>query len=416
MYRYACFLLLTALVMLVSGQDTAPAAALSLDSAIGLGLKSNPELKASWQKVKASKGRFWSAISPPATEMTISRSGIPKGKALNDYGEKTLEFSQAIEFPTNYVLRGSRQSIEQDIAETEYAMTKTAVIARVKAAYYKAFAVQEQIKVDQDNLAIAKDFVTKAEIRHKVGEGTGLEKMTAKVQYSEAVNNLEIQKNERTQAFTELNFSMGFGKTEVKEYRLTDTLCAAALSMTLEQLLDMAAKSNPRFKISELQVKGASVDRALAWSSILPNFGLGYCKQTIVGDNSYYGVSLGVSLPIWFLLEQKGKVQEASGNLSAARADLQAADNSLSAAIRNAYAEFRKAERQVQFYKDDILPQAEEIYRAASKSYEAGEITYVEFLQARQTLISAKCSYVDALLAYHLSIVAIEETVGTRLN
>lgn len=414
MYKYSCLFLLAVGVMFVSGQDAIPP--LSLDSAIQIGLKNNPEIKSAWQKVKASKGRFWSAISPPPTDFTLSRNGIPKGQSLNQYGERTMEVGQAIEFPTNYVLRGSKQSIEQNITENEFTLTKVSVASKVKTAYFKAFAVQEQLKVDKDNLSIAQNFVKKADIRHQVGEGTSLEKLTAKVQYTEALNNLDIQKNHLVLAFINLNFAMGFGKNEAKEYRLTDTLCSDSLNLTQEQLMDMAVTVNPRYNISRLQVRTASVERALAWSSFLPGFCLGYSRQTVVGDNSYYGVSLGVSVPIWFLLDQKGRVQEASAALSMARADMQTADNALYAAVRNAYAEFKKEARQVQFYKEDILPQAEEVYRTASKSYEAGEITYIEFLQARQTLISAKCGYVDVLLAYHLSIVAIEEAIGNKIN
>jgi outer membrane protein TolC len=69
----------------------------------------------------------------------------------------------------------------------------------------------------------------------------------------------------------------------------------------------------------------------------------------------------------------------------------------------------------VKLYLSDILPQAEEVYRSASASYDAGEITYLEYLQARQTLINAKSNYINVLFSYNLSIYTLEETVGQSL-
>jgi heavy metal efflux system protein len=98
-----------------------------------------------------------------------------------------------------------------------------------------------------------------------------------------------------------------------------------------------------------------------------------------------------------------------------AKSDLQAAHNAVYAKTQDAFAEFKHGESQVHLYLDEIIPQAEEIYRTAVKSYEAGEITYIEFLQAQQTLINSRGSYVDALLSYNLSIITIEESIGKTL-
>jgi len=55
----------------------------------------------------------------------------------------------------------------------------------------------------------------KSEIRQNVGEGTNIERLTAKVQFSEAQNNLEIAKNELKTAFAELNYTLGYSKQTV---------------------------------------------------------------------------------------------------------------------------------------------------------------------------------------------------------
>jgi outer membrane protein TolC len=390
---------------------------LSLDSAIQIGLHNNPEIKSYFEKINVSRGRFWSALSPAPVDFSMTHDYVPAGQKLSKYGEKTIGVSQSVEFPTNYFLRGSKYSIEKDIAENEFALVRLSVVSEVKKAYFNVLALQKQIEIARENCTIADNFVKKAEVRFSVGEGTNLERLTAKVNHSEALSTIEIQKNHLVAAFAELNFALGFGKGESKAYHLTDTLAFITFEFTIGNLLDEAAAVNPQLKAAALRVDSYSAEKSLAWSSLLPNFNIAYFNKQIRDDaRGYYGASFGIGIPLWFMLDQRGRIKEASANVSAAKSELQTAYNAVHAKTQAAFAEFRHEEKQVQLYIKDILPQAEEVFRIAEKSYAAGEITYIEFLQAQQTLINSSGSYADALLSYNLSIVAIEEAIGKTLQ
>ncbi|MHB9041447.1 MAG: TolC family protein, partial [Melioribacteraceae bacterium] len=339
----------------------------------------------------------------------------PKDKSLRSFSERTQEVNQSFEFPTNYFLRGSKLSTEKEITENEFRLTELNIIAQIKSAYFNVLAKENQLKIAEENLAIAEDFFKKAEIRYNVGEGTNLEKLTAKVQFTEAKNNAEVQKNLVKTAYAELNYVLGYGK-EAKEklFVLSDSLTYHSKEYTLEGLVNDAEKVNPQLKVSELKVSSSSVSKTLAWSSLLPNFNLAYFKQTRDGDNGFYGASFGISVPLWFMFDQRGQIQEATANVSIAESELQFTKNSVYLRIKNALTEFQNADRQVQLYVKDILPQADEVYRTASKSYDAGEITYLEFLQAKQTLINSRNNYINALLAHNVAIATLEQTVGNR--
>ena len=403
---------------IVSSNGQTKKIALTLNSAIEIGVKNNQEIKISYGKLNASRGRFLSAISLSSPELSISHDNIPAGKNLNSYSEKTLEISQAVEFPTKYFLRGSKLTKETEIAENEYLLAKNAVISKVKSSYYNTIAIQEQMKIALENVAISEDFVKKAEIRLSVGEGTNLERLTAKVQYSEALNNVEVKKNHLIAAFAELSFAMGFGKSQTEEYNLTDTLGFPKFDFTLKQLTD-ALDNNPNVKVSNLRVGLSSVDKSLAWSTFLPDFNLVYSNNffgqggTNTIDN--YSASIGITVPLWFMLDQRGRIKEATANVIVAKSESILVMNDVYTKIRSAFAEFKNEETQVNLYQKDILPQAEEIYRTASRSYEAGEITYIEFLEAQQTVINSRSNYIVALLSYNLSIVSIVEIVGNTL-
>jgi outer membrane protein TolC len=390
---------------------------LTLSSAIQIGLENNPEIKSSVGKINASRGKFWNAIAPASPDLSIAHDYIPAGANLSNYGEKTFGISQPVDFPTNYFLRGSKYSIEKNIAENESAQARLFVISNVKKAYFNALALQEQVRIARENLAIARDFVQKAEIRYAAGEGTNLEKLTAKVNYTEAINNIEINKNHLIAAFAELNFAMGYGKGKAEAFHLSDTLVFIPSDFSISQLLEDAETMHPQLKVNKLRVEACFREKSLAWSSLLPNFNLSCFNKQVRDDaTGYYGASISIGVPLWFMLDHKGKIQEAAANVSIAESELRTASNSIYAKTKTAFTEFIHEEKQVQLYIHDVLPQSEEIFRAAARSYEAGEITYIEFLQAQQTLINSRGNYINALLSYNLSIVAIEEAIGKTLR
>jgi heavy metal efflux system protein len=389
---------------------------LALNEAIEIGLRNNPEVKSATENISASKGRFCSGISLPQPEMNVSYEFAPVNSSLNNYSEKTIEVKQSFEFPTNYFLRGNRLSKEEEIAICKLSLTKRSVIRRIKNGYYKVLVKQFQIKSAEENLVISEDFFKKAEIKQNVGEGTNLERLTAKVQSTEAKNNLDIAKNELSTAFAELNYAMGFCKPSYdSDFVLKDSLFFEDHNINLEQVCNSLEENNPQIKIAELNDGIASVDKSLAWSSILPNINLAYLKQARDGDKGFYGASFGISIPLWFMSDQKGKIQEANANQSIRESELQLTRNDIALTLKSAINDHENNLKQVRLYVNDILPQAEEIFRTAIKSYEAGELSYIEYLQAKQTLINSRNNYITALFNHYQSIFLIEEIIGENI-
>lgn len=390
---------------------------LSLNDAIDIALKQNPELVAARENIIGAEGRFWKGISLPAPEVEWIHEFIPSGGSLSDYSEGTLAISQAFEFPTNYFLKGSKFSKEEESAVQQYSLKQRQIIAEVKTVYYKILSKQFLVSYAEENLVISEDFFRKAQIRFNVGEGTNIEQLTAKVQLSEAKNKLDIAINELKTSSAELNYSLGYGNDAYASvFNLTDSLVYKEYNIALDDIYTLTDSINPRIQIAKLNNSIASVEKSIAWSSLLPNFRVAYFKQSRDGINDFYGGSLGISVPLWFLFDQHGTIKEASANESISEASLIQTKNEISLLAKNAFTEYTNNKQQLEIYMKDILPQAEEVYRTAIKSYDAGELSYLEFMQSKQMLINARESSVDALFNYNRSIAALEEIIGINLN
>lgn len=390
---------------------------LSLKEAVEIALQHNPEVVGARRGVDAAHGRFWRGISPPPASLSWEYDYIPKGSGMSAYGERVIGVSQSFDFPTTIALRGSSLSSETDAAEADLLSTSLSVTMHVKFAYFGVLAMQEKLRLAEENLAVADDFANKAGIRYNVGEATSLEQLTAKVQRTQAQNAVEVARNELRLASSELNFALGRGREQLgQEFGLTDSLIYRPHSLLLDSLVDQAQQSNPNLQSAQFRLNAASVNRSIAWSSILPSFNVSYSWQAQGTNPNLYGVAFGISLPIWFLLDQRGQVQEATAEHARVESELASRQNFVNLDVKTAYLEYKNDERQVQLYNTDLLPQAEEVYRTAAASYQAGEITYIEFLQARQTLISARITYINALYHYNAAIARLENAVGRQIS
>ena len=95
---------------------------------------------------------------------------------------------------------------------------------------------------------------------------------------------------------------------------------------------------------------------------------------------------------------------------------MQIVKNNLIEKINSAFIDFINDEKQLTLYQNELIPQAQEILRTADLSYQAGEITYLEFLQAKFTAINAKINLVKSLFDYKEAIINLEESTGYTLE
>ncbi|HZW39048.1 MAG TPA: TolC family protein [Ignavibacteriaceae bacterium] len=389
---------------------------LTINEAVQLGLKNNPEIKKAYHNIESSKGRFWSGISLPKPEVGVSYEYAPVNSALSNHSERTIEISQSFEFPSNYFLKGNKLNKEEDITYYKLKQTENSIISKILSAYSNVLAKKEQLKIAEENLSVAEEFSRKAEIKYNVGEGTNIEKLTAKVQYTEALNNVEILKNDLKSTYAELNYSLGSNNND-EIYKLNDSLFFnGGDTLTFEKYFELASLLNLDIKIAEIQVNSSSIDKSLAWSSLLPSLNLSYYKQSRDGNNGFYGAGFGISIPLWFMFENKGLIQEASAEEEIAKSELQIIKNEVYLKLKKAFNEHQNNIKQVRLYQTNILPQADEIFRSASASYDAGEISYLEFLQARQTFINAKSNYINILLNNVLSNLELINITGLEMT
>ncbi|MDD5361359.1 MAG: TolC family protein [Ignavibacteria bacterium] len=410
---YIIFLIF--IVKNISAQDNLPQY-LSLSAAEKIAKENNPVLKKGANRILSAKGRYFSGISPQMPELSLSYDFVPIGSGLQNYEERSIELNQAIEFPLKTIYRGEQLNSAIDLVKSENEIEYLNVISGVRKAYIEVQEKQVLIKLAEENLITAGEFKEKSGIRYNAGEATNLEKLTAEVQYTQAKNNLEILKNNYKIALSDLLYSMGI-KEALKIYNpvITDTLTFLSFDESLESTMERTMNTNPLIRLAEHKTYYSQINKKAALSSYLPDFSIGYKRQSVNGINSYYGINFGISIPLWFVFEQRGKVEEANAEIKISENEYDETYNFIRNSVKKAYENQKNSEKQILLYKNTLIPESEEIHRIANAGYQTGEITYLEYLQAKQILVTTKESYISALKEYNLNLIELEKAIGRKL-
>ncbi len=120
-------------------------------------------------------------------------------------------------------------------------------------------------------------------------------------------------------------------------------------------------------------------------------------------------------MPLLFWQHQKGEVAAARHREAELAASIDDSRAQVSLDVRSAFASASTALRQALFIRDELLPEAREVYRIAAASYGLGGSSALDLLDAKRTLVDAERQYVDALGAANDAEAALELAIGAPL-
>lgn len=163
------------------------------------------------------------------------------------------------------------------------------------------------------------------------------------------------------------------------------------------------AASDPLLALAKANVDIADREVSLRKSESLPGFSLGYTSE-IVKDANYYGVSIGLSLPLW---NNAGRVKAARLAQNAAKIAQEDAAFNYTAQLKERYAkarELQKLVRETKQLRDDC-----DIRVSLTKMLDAGRISVHEYLAQVFTLYELDKKVLEADRDYQLALVALRQ-------
>jgi outer membrane protein len=409
---------------------------LSLKQAITIALENNYAIKLSDNFSEVSKNDVTlgnAGFLPIATgnfndnnRIETSEVDLASGQSRNANNAKTTNINygatlnwrifDGLQMFTNY----DRLKELEKLGELNAKLTVQTTIADVIEAYYNLVTQQKQLIATQTALEVSLIRIKNANSRYKIGKGSKLELLAARVDLNTDTTQLLRQEDLIRAGKVRLNQLLA---RELRtEFTLEEDLNIDK-TLAYEKLKTLADAQNPDLqtavviqKISELnlkQIKGARYPVVALTSgynftnSTSPPTGFAL-RSNSRGLN--YGFTASVNIFNGF---QQNRLEKNSKlNIEASKFSLEQTKQNVNAQLLTAYQNYQ-TNLQLIFLEESNVEVAKENLDITLDKYRLGSIVPLELREAQRNFIDANARYANSLFQTKLAEIALKEITGS---
>ncbi len=401
------------------------ASRLTLGDVIDVALRNNPVTRVSWAQARAAaaeygsaRGAFFPALTGSATASrtksvaasgghSIERSELNPGLTLNylllDFGGRSGRIDEA------------RQTLFA--ADLTHNATIQNVVLQVEAAYFTYMANSALLEAERSAIAEARANLASAEQRDSVGLATVADVLQARTALSQEELNFESIQGGLQTARGNLAAAMGIPANISYDLGpLSNAVPVRAVSVTVDSLIADAIARRPDLAAARAQAAAATADVRVARAALRPALTFGstagriYADPNIYGGASY-GVTLGVSVPIFSGFSQQYDVAAARARAAAASAQADVLRQQVTTQVFTSYYGLQTAGQRVTT-SDALLASAEQSEQVAAGRYREGVGSIIDLLTAQSALANARAQQVQSRWQWYTALAQLAHDAG----
>jgi len=273
-----------------------------------------------------------------------------------------------------------------------------AIVKRdVRTAYYELWYNQDKLLLFQRLDSIYTSLFKAAELRVKTGEAAGLDRIAAEARMREI--QARLVENEK--------------EMQVQQEQLMMLLNINAFLLPVNKPLEKLALSiasndstHPTLALQQQTISIANSTINVLKNANKPEFSGRFFSQSLWGVNDpYSGFSVTAAFPLLGNRAYKNKVRAGQAEAEIQQKQFDYQTQQLNTQRLQTLTEIEKSSAMLLFYETSGLGQAEEIIRAATLSYNSGEISFAELSQFLSQAIDTRKNYLEVLNRYNQSVI-----------
>lgn len=421
-------------------------ARLSVEDALRLAREYNPDLRraandagvAAWQVRQA-----WASFLPTLTTgLSFGANRSTSLSGVDDFGQpvespitRTFTSSSANQsLSSSLLVFDGGASIRQLAARRAEARATDrmidaqtqAVAAAVERAWYQALRAQQNIALEEQLLASARDRLERAEALLRLAANDQVDVLGARADVATQQRNLEQARGDARKA--KLVLLQTIGVDPGSEFELAGSLPPAfdPAALAPDSLVALALGRSPLLQQRAQQASAARQRAAAARGARLPQISLsgGYGRSMSAEGSAAIGrldppntsASLGINvrLPLFSGFDATAQVAAAQAAADDAEQDLRAQRLLLAAQVRAAHIDLANAHRSLEL-ADQSAALSRERLELAQEKFRLGAISFTELQNVIDRTAQAERGALDARFAFVAARITLEERLGTRL-
>jgi len=334
--------------------------------------------------------------------------------------DNSFEFSQEFDFPTVYIQQSKMADAGFRSSQLNREVVMNTLVRDIRSAWNQYLYAVEVNRLLQYQDSLYRDFLGAVELRYKTGESSLLEKNAALALRMEIGN--DFKRSER-----EVNIHLGELKSLLNTELLVVNPGIRFGYLGFQGVPDsLSADTNPAIGYYRQQIEIENRKIKLQQAKAMPGLSIGYLNRTFNEASTdgtmassydpsdrFSGIFAGISIPLWYR-PWHGKVQEAKVNAQIAENSYAYRFQAMQKSIDVAWQEYLQYKEVADYYEQQGVPQAGLLIENANKSFAAGEIGYVEYLQHVGNALDIKSGYLENINNYNQAVIQLEYLTGSN--
>lgn len=385
----------------------------SLRGAVRQALRNSPQLKAFGWSAKGAVARVRQAALWPNPEIELERENFGGSGDFSgmDRAQDTLALTQLLPLGGDIKHRRRLAEAERDLASWDYHAARLEVVLSTSRRYISALAASRRLELARRELAVAKELEFITDKRIEFGDASPVERARVAVPVVEA--ELELTRAGLADTAARQRLALAWGERSLADIRLTGTLDKLA-PLPEPSALVATVNNSPEVARWAAEISAREAATKLARSQAIPDpvLRVGIKRDHRTDD---HGLIVGISLPLPLFDRNQGVRRAARAAENAAGENRRAAELRIESAFSSAYFSLAVAHAESSALRNRALPAAREAYEATRSAFSAGQLPYLEVLDASRTLLGLERRHVDALATYHNAQAELTALLGGEL-
>ncbi len=387
---------------------------LTIQDAVDQAIKNNAPINQMRSQLNQKKEEWRTQTGISAPEFSYMKEGI-NNKAADPFQEKRMTVSQSIDFPltTAYRLKGIRQ--EEKAMEFSIQEEERKVKANVKSRYVEVIYALHLQKLRDQQLKLATELYNAVYTQFETGMGNGMDLTKAELQVAESNNDIDDARRQLHQARYSLFNLMGL-PPENQKYTIEFMDSLKSNDVAISQITALSVLTEqPSYQssIKELEASGYFLKEAR--SNILPDIRFNLYKQDYGTGYNFNGFELGLSFPIWYPLEQKGKIRMNLARQEEIQWKQKEIRSGVKEQIEHAWHSYEVSRSTIKRYDETIRSKAEKLQALTLSAYKLGEVDLLNLIQAQQIYLNSQQRYLSALREFYIQLIELEKFLNKEL-
>jgi len=326
-------------------------------------------------------------------------------------------FSQTLPAAGKRELRFEAANQQVDMAEAELEAMKLDIAARVRAQFYELLRNDDELRLHDEQITLARQAVASARIKYTVGRVPQQDVLKAQVALTKLADHLVMFLQDGDLARARLNTLMGRDPSRpleiVGEYRSVSEL------PTTTALQQMAIENRPELRAIRAAMQQSETRVRLTEKNYKPDLTVtgGYMLMPSGSPNrNGYIAELSLSLPWLNRSKHDAEITESQAIANVQRAELEKLKAAVFQEIQEALIRANTANRLVELYRDTLRPQAQATLRATSAAYQTDQTDFLNLIDSQNTVLDVEYAYFRALAEFDSRASDLEHAIGTALS